>query len=277
METIKPEITELAPHTWCISEYKLVNAFLVEGKEKAALIDTGCGIGNIAECVKELTDKPLVILLTHGHADHCASIYQFPGCPVYMNSADEEILQKMPCSNLFRKFYIETRVPARFPGEGHVEQLLAQLPQDDPDGTFTWIPVEDGDTFDLGDRVLRAIHTPGHSDGSICYLDAQTRILFSGDTVNHGIVLMRQPENAPTLIQIYNASVAKLWACQEEYERLAIGHDGMLVEKAMVKDYLDLTAGLLDGSIVGAYEEVGIRKGDVARLGLAELWYQCDE
>ena len=46
--------------------------------------------------------------------------------------------------------------------------------------------------------------------------------------------------------------------------------------KAFHSDYLDLTTGLLDGSIVGAYEETGFRKGDVARLGLAELWYQCD-
>ena len=38
-----------------------------------------------------------------------------------------------------------------------------------------------------------------------------------------------------------------------------------------------LTGGLLDGSIVGKYEEIGFRKGDVARLGQAELWYQCDE
>ena len=39
---------------------------------------------------------------------------------------------------------------------------------------------------------------------------------------------------------------------------------------------VQLTNGLLDGSIVGAYEETGFRKGDVARLGMAELWYQCD-
>ena len=40
------EITEIAPHTWCLSEFRLVNAFLIEGEEKAALVDTGCGIGS---------------------------------------------------------------------------------------------------------------------------------------------------------------------------------------------------------------------------------------
>ena len=38
------------------------------------------------------------------------------------------------------------------------------------------------------------------------------------------------------------------------------------------------TPGHSDGeiSITGTYEETGFRKGDVARLGMAELWYQCD-
>ena len=46
------EITEIAPHTWCLSEFRLVNAFLIEGEEKAALVDTGCGIGGPAGGVR---------------------------------------------------------------------------------------------------------------------------------------------------------------------------------------------------------------------------------
>ena len=56
-----------------------------------------------------------------------------------------------------------------------------------------------------------------------------------------------------------------------------MGHDDITIEKQMVKDYLELTEGLLDGTVTGNYEEVGFRKGDVARLRTAELWYQCDE
>ena len=75
-------------------EFKLVNAFLVEGEEKAALIDTGCGIGHLAETVRELTDKPLVILITHGHFDHDGGIKQFPGVPVYLHSADGRLMHQ---------------------------------------------------------------------------------------------------------------------------------------------------------------------------------------
>ena len=73
------EITEIAPHTWCLSEFRLVNAFLIEGEEKAALVDTGCGIGDLAGEVRALTDKPLIILLTHTHFDHDGGLLVLSG------------------------------------------------------------------------------------------------------------------------------------------------------------------------------------------------------
>lgn len=63
-------VVEIAPRTWLISEYKLVNMYLLEGDEAALLIDCGTGIGNAAETVRELTDKPLTVAITHGHFDH---------------------------------------------------------------------------------------------------------------------------------------------------------------------------------------------------------------
>jgi glyoxylase-like metal-dependent hydrolase (beta-lactamase superfamily II) len=110
----------------------------------------------------------------------------------------------------------------------------------------------------------------------VCYLDKKTRILFSGDTVNKGIIIINKPEGTEKELAIYRDSIAKIWARKNEFDKLAIGHDGGLLYKGIVKDYLDLANGILDGSIVGRYEEVGIRKGVVARLGAAELWYRCD-
>ena len=78
MNYLKHEVHEIAPKTWCLSEFRLVNAFLVEGEERAALIDTGTGVGNLYGVVRELTEKPLVILITHGHFDHlyCSTFLQ---------------------------------------------------------------------------------------------------------------------------------------------------------------------------------------------------------
>lgn len=285
MSALKHEVTQIAPGTWCLSEFRLVNAFLVEGDEKAALIDTGCGIGNLLDVVRELTDKPLMVLITHGHFDHDGGVKQFSGVPVYLHNADGaamhqtlETMQKMMGSadmNLMRKYYIQSRGPIRCPDLDQNE-LLKLVPTEPCDPIYDYLPMEDGMEFDLGGRVLKVIHTPGHTPGEVSILDETSRTLFSGDTANVGIILMRQPNNGTALIEECNRTMSKLWAMEANYDRLGVGHDAVTLDKQIVKDYYDLTCGLLDGTIVGAYEETGFRKGDVARLGMAELWYQCD-
>lgn len=280
---MKPQhnVIEIAPRSWCISEYKLVNAFLVEGETTAALIDTGCGIGNIAQVVKSLTNKPVVILLTHNHFDHNGGLYHFPDSQVYMHPADDGLWQSMMkmspdgSYNGLRSFYIKSRGPVRCP-EYKIDDLMALIPQDNPSPEFQYTAVNHGDKIDLGGRILTVIHTPGHTEGGVCYLDENSGILFSGDTVNNSIILMRQPDNDTVLIKRYHDTVEKLWEEEKSYTALAIGHDGTVIPKQIVKDYLDLTTGLLNGTITGEYKETGFRKGDVANLGMAELWYQCD-
>ena len=285
MHSLRHEVHEIAPKTWCLSEFRLVNAFLVEGEERAALIDTGTGIGNLHEVVRELTDKPLVILITHGHFDHDGGVKQFPDVPIYLHPEDGKnmhetlkMMEKMMGTadmNKMRAFYITSRAPIRYP-EASIEELLTLVPERSDSPIYDWEPITDGMEIDLGGRIIKAIHTPGHTDGEMCFLDETSRILFSGDTANVGIILMRQPENDTKLIKICNETMKKLWDLEGSYDRLAVGHDAHTIDKQIVKDYFDLSKGLLDGTIVGAYEETGFRKGDVARLGLAELWYQCD-
>lgn len=283
---LKHIVTEFAPKTWCISEFRLVNTFLVEGEERAALIDTGCGIGHLAETVRELTDKPLIILITHNHFDHDGGVEQFTDCPIYLHSADGPmmrqnlaVMEKMLGTADMRGMrisYIKSRGPRLCP-DLDLNELLSLVPDDSCDPIYEYLPMEDGMEFDLGGRVLKIIHTPGHTAGEISILDEKTRTLFSGDTANRSIILARQPNNGNALIEECHRTMSKLWELSPLFDHLSTGHGPATNDKTIIKDYVDLTAGLLDGSIVGAYEESGFRKGDVARLGAAELWYQCDQ
>ena len=270
------QVEKINESTWRINEFNLVNAFLLEGKKNSALIDTGCGIGEIDKCVKEITDKMLYVLLTHSHPDHAGGVYHFKSLPIYMNSDDDSLkLWGMRTDNGFRRMYIETRGPRLYDGE--IRNLYSLLPNDNPDCTsFDYINIDDGSIIDLGERTLECIHTPGHTDGSICFLDRKNRLLFSGDTINRSIILMRQPDNSTKLIKIFHDSLLKIWRHEKEFDSLIIGHGNPILEKSIIKDYLEITDGLLSGSLRGSYEESGFRKGDVIRYGKAELWYQCD-
>ena len=270
------QVEKINESTWRINEFNLVNAFLLEGKKKAALIDTGCGLGEIDRCVKEITDKMLYVLLTHSHPDHAGGVYHFKSLPIYMNSNDDSLkLWGMRTDNGFRRMYIETRGPRLYDGE--IRNLYSLLPNDNPDCTsFDYISIDDGSIIDLGERTLECIHTPGHTDGSICFLDRKNRLLFSGDTINRSIILMRQPDNSTKLIKIFHDSLLKIWRHEKEFDSLIIGHGNPILEKNIIKDYIKITNGLLSGNLRGSYEESGFRKGDVIRYGNAELWYQCD-
>lgn len=272
---LKHTVKEIADKTWCIDEFRLVNTFLIEGDSKAALIDTGSGVGNLKEVVDSLTQKPLIILLTHGHPDHNSGIYQFTEVPIYMDKADESLKHFARQFGNFRKHYIETRGPVRCPEI--TQDLLELLPDSLLEDDYTYIPLQDGEIIDLGNRKIEVINTPGHTDGSVCFLDDKTRILFSGDSMNRQMILPRQRNNENTLIVRFHETLQKLINVSNRFEYFAIGHEGCLLDKSILTDYYNLTYGLLNQTIKGNYEEVNFRKGEVAYLGQAELWYQCDQ
>ena len=128
-----------------------VRFFLLCGKEKAALVDTGMNTANARKMAEELTDLPLILINTHADRDHISGNGAFD--EIYMSPAEEDNYRENA-------------------------------------GTGTIIPVKDGDVIDLGDRPLRIIDNPGHTPGSIAILDEKYRVLIAGDSVQDGKIFM---------------------------------------------------------------------------------------
>ena len=142
------------------------NSYLVVGVEKALLFDLALDNKNLKAYAEKLAGKPVQLVLSHAHVDHIYHITQFS--EVWLHPDDEKLLRK---GAIFQK-------PVKNCPSLHY--------------------LHDGDTVDLGWRILDVIHLPGHTDGSILLLDRSTRTLLGGDTVArhllHGMHTKIPPE-----------------------------------------------------------------------------------
>ena len=179
--------------TFAISEYKHweeTHAYLLLGKARALLIDTGLGVGNIRAEVEKLTALPVTAATTHVHWDHIGGHRQFPDIAVF--EAEEGWLSgsfPLPPEAVRKNL---TRCPCEWP-EGF-----------DPDRYTVYQGganrlLRDGDTVDLGGRKLTVLHTPGHSPGHCCYYEPERGYLFCGDLVYAGCLDAFYPTTDPLL------------------------------------------------------------------------------
>ena len=148
------EIIKINENTWRIED-GMVRFFVLEGEDKALLIDSGMNTPDAAELARSVTSKPLEMLNTHADRDHVSGNYAFAEC--YMSPAEEQNYREAG-------------------------------------GTTKIVPVGDSDVIDLGGRPLEIIDIPGHTPGSIAILDTANRVLIGGDSVQNGNIYMFGPK-----------------------------------------------------------------------------------
>lgn len=178
---------KLAENIYHIHEPGGVYTTLIVGEEKALLIDTGYGFGNLAEYIRTLTDKPLEVVLTHGHTDHCGGNYQFP--TVYMNLIDVptylwyETTQKKLIVEKFKRDRAAVGLSDVWPESFDENKWVQQH-------TRHFEPLKNGQIFDLGGRREEIFFMPGHTMGSIVIFDHKTGLLFSGDNISDSLWIL---------------------------------------------------------------------------------------
>lgn len=169
--------------------------YLVIGDERAALLDTGSGIGSLKACVEQLTDLPVTVLLTHGHVDHAMGSVEFDD--VYMNREDDYIYLQHGTEE-FRKSGLSLVVP----GVDVTEADL--LPTCDVN---LFKDMKGGDVFDLGGIHVEVYDCPGHTRGSVVFLIPEERVLLLGDACNEFTFLY---DDYSTTITEYEQALKKL-------------------------------------------------------------------
>jgi glyoxylase-like metal-dependent hydrolase (beta-lactamase superfamily II) len=213
-----------------------VKSYLVEGSERAVLIDTGCGVGDLRRLVESLTSLPILVVNSHAHWDHIGSNHQFDG--IWIHEAEADVLELgVPNSKLRPCF--------------QPDQLTGPLPEGIDPETLTFPPTKatrrlvDGDVIELGDRTLEVIHGPGHSAGGISLLDAANGFLFSTDVAYAGWLYVYRPALLPT----YHNSLARLADLAPDLVAVFPSHDASPIEPSMLPKMRDGIASIVDGRL----------------------------
>lgn len=133
--------------TWDVDN----NVWIVGNDDECVIIDSPHDAAAIISQVRGR--KVLAILLTHAHNDHIGAAREVAdavGAPIYLNPEDLVLWEQV------------------YPDAGPDRHLA------------------DGDVFKVAGAELRAIHTPGHSPGSTCFLLEEQGTVFTGDTLFNG-------------------------------------------------------------------------------------------
>lgn len=247
------ETIKLDEHSWLIQEgvgESGVYMYLMEGNERAVLVDTGYGTIPLAQICRTLTDKPISVILTHGHIDHIGGSGQFD--EVYLHVQDTEVYRFHGTQELRRRFADVVLPPAK-------ENTL---------------PIKEKDSFRLGGRTLEIIEAPGHSLGSVCILDRERKWLFTGDTCCKAHVLLHMEYCATP--QVYLGSIRKLLGREQEYDLIWPAHHIRPVGKEVLYQFEIAAAGLVDGRLQGEDYAVGGENAKLLMYGDIGIIYTKD-
>jgi len=207
--------------------------YLVEGKSSAALIDTGCGVGSLKTYIESLTDKPYIILLTHGHVDHAMGAPEFH-VPVYMNPADYVVLKENNHMEV-RKGYLA--------GTGKLECITEA--DYIPLRQGEYLPLKHGDVFDLGEITLEVFECSGHTPGSIVILLREERTLLLGDACNTFTFIF--DEHAASVSEYRDKLKELKVKMQGKFDRVYLSHGDGDGPKEIVDNVIQVCEDVING------------------------------
>lgn len=216
---------------------------LIVGPEKALLIDTGFGLGDLPALVERLAPgKELIVVNTHPHPDHAIGNCRFDR--VYCHEYAVPVLEKQD-EHLWDYLFDEN---------GRCKWLEFD-PSDLPAfKRYEIVPIQDGHVFHLGGGYeVEAKWVPGHDPAHLMLIDQTARILFAGDGLCAHIsgegsgIRPGSPYGRYNNLETYREELRKLWDRREEFNSIFPNHFMLdLPAEALLKATLDACDAILD-------------------------------
>lgn len=242
VKTSRPwfKVYDVGHNTFAIDEpynYEETIAYLIIGKDKALLFDTGMGLDSISPVVRQLTKLPVWVLNSHTHNDHIGGNHEFSNILAMNTAYTWANAAKGYPHNAVR----HEVTPAAF--------CLSHLPKIDT-AHYHIKPfkvsrfISDGYTIDLGGRKLQVVATPGHTPDAICLYDKQAGYLWCGDSFYLGPIFLF---SEGTDLKAYQKSINTMARLAAVCKQVLPAHNLPLVNPALVvaaaKDFSEITFG----------------------------------
>lgn len=253
----QPIILEVAKDTYMINLMGLQAPSLIVGQDRALLLDTGLGNFDMMEIVRRVTDKPVMLVLTHAHSDHMGGIGQFQ--EIYIHPADIPAARTFDADRLIHEddsrpaqkdFVAQAAAAFRARPENVFDIPETVVPDRIAERRF--IPLQPDQILDLGGRQVQILEERGHTAGEIAVLDFQSRILFAGDGISPMFSITE------TDIATARDDLLHIRSHASEFDRIYHGHFGgsdpatlCSAPVSMLDDILKILNDALDGTDPG--------------------------
>ena len=214
--------------------------YLVAGTRRAMLVDTGMGLGDLTGTVRGLTDLPLTVINTHGHPDHAGGNGGFD--EAWLAPQDEALMRQMTAD----RFRLDDLMRAHDNDDPVYRRLAESLV---PASPYRLRVLQPGQIIDLGSRHFEVLPLPGHTPGSICLLNPDEKLLFTGDSIVATPVWMYLQHS--TSLSTYLASLKKVQERQADFELLFPGHRPTPLGKDQLEALIACAEEILDGRGLG--------------------------
>ena len=243
-------IRKIDAHTWQLEDPFRTYLYLIEGTERAVLIDAGNGFSGLKEVIASLTDKPVSVVLTHGHFDHTGCAGLFESCSIHKAdlSVLEEGFDRKAREHQVKRFAELFGVPLSREEEDYL--IHVKKPE-----KLSFL--SDGDRLELGGRTLEVIETPGHTKGCICFLDRENRYLFAGDTGCNREILVYF-DHSGTVKDVMESD-EKLLSLKDQYQEIWPGHHECPMDASIIEDYRHAAETILKNPGIG--EKIALNPG----------------
>ncbi len=210
---------------------------LIIGTERAAIIDTGLGLADLRKYVSQFTDLPVIALSTHGHLDHVGANQLFD--MAYVGKEDEATALSSNRAGRLRGYsgFMEGNTAM-------IEFATKNMVDDKP---IKYNFVKDGDKIDLGGIQIEVIDFPGHTPGSVAYVERQHKVAFTGDSMLFRVLLA----NRERLAQ-WTDSVKNFAAKTPEIDTIINGHQWEPFHRSDINEELALSDAIMQRKITGS-------------------------